>query len=79
MSPVAVALIVAAAVLVGATEWSRLSGRFRFGAGARRTRKREQRKASLRVVHPDSEEFQRAVERDLAALPTIDEHDAKRR
>ncbi len=77
MSPVAVALLIAAAVLVVATEWSRVSGR--FGAVGRRSRKREQRKAALRVVHPDSEEFQRAVERDLAALPTIDERDAKRR
>jgi hypothetical protein len=77
MSPIAVALLVAAAVLVLATEWSRFSER--FGAGARRARKRAERKANLRVVHPDSEEFARAVERDLAALPTIDERDAKHR
>jgi hypothetical protein len=46
---------------------------------ARRSRARTRRKQKLRVVQPDSEEFARAVERDLAALPTIDEHDAKRR
>jgi hypothetical protein len=77
MSPIGVALLVAAAVLVGATEWAALSAK--FGAGARRARKREQRKANLRIVHPDTEEFARAVERDLAALPTIDDRDAKRR
>ena len=36
-------------------------------------------KANLRVVTSDHEEFARSVERDLAALPTIDEQDAKRR
>lgn len=77
MSPVAIALLVAAAVLLVATEWSRFAGK--LGSDARRARKRQQRKASLTVVHPDSEEFARAVERDLAALPTIDERDAKRR
>jgi hypothetical protein len=51
----------------------------RFGSGARRERDRAKRKKQLRVVTPDSEEFARAVERDLASLPTIDEHDAKRR
>jgi uncharacterized membrane protein YcjF (UPF0283 family) len=77
MSPIAVALLVAAVVLVVATEWSRLSAR--FGVDARRARQRQQRKSNLRVVHPDTEEFARAVERDLASLPTIDERDAKRR
>jgi hypothetical protein len=77
MSPFAVVLLVAAAVLVGATGWPRLSGR--FGSDARSRRRRERRKDSLRVVRPDSEEFARAVERDLDALPTIDERDAKRR
>jgi hypothetical protein len=32
----------------------------------------------LELVRPETEEFQRSVERDLAALPTIDEHDVKR-
>jgi len=77
MSPFAVALLVGAAVLVGATGWPRLSAR--FGGDARSRRRRARRKDSLRVVHPDTEEFTRAVERDLAELPTIDERDAKRR
>jgi uncharacterized membrane protein YcjF (UPF0283 family) len=76
MSPIAVALLVAAVVLVVAAEWPRLS--VRFGLQARKRRERQKRKAKLHVV-PDHEEFARAVERDLAALPTIDEKDAKRR
>jgi hypothetical protein len=42
-------------------------------------RRRSKSKANLQVVRPDSEDFARSVERDLAALPTIDEQDAKRR
>jgi hypothetical protein len=83
VSPIAVALLVAAVVLVVATEWTRIGGRLRgsgrLGGSARQARKREKRKANLRVVRPDSEEFARSVERDLASLPTIDERDAKRR
>jgi len=77
MSPVAVVLLAAAIVIVAACEWPRLAGR--LGVDGRRVRERKRRKANLRVVHPDHEEFARSVERDLAALPTIDEQDAKRR
>jgi hypothetical protein len=73
----AVVLLVLAAALVAGTEWSRVSAR--LGKDARRERDRARRKKKLKVVTPDSEEFARAVERDLASLPTIDEHDAKRR
>jgi hypothetical protein len=67
----------AVAVLIGA-EWPRLSAR--FGIDARRSRERARRKASLRVVQgedTESEEFARSVERDLAKLPTIEEHDRR--
>jgi hypothetical protein len=77
MSLVAVALLLLAAALVVATSWPQLSRR--VGGDARRERDRARRKKQLRVVHPESEEFARAVERDLASLPTIDERDAKRR
>ncbi len=77
MSPIAVALLVAAVVLVVAAEWPRLSARAAVPKAPRRKRRRS--KANLQVVRPDSEDFARSVERDLAALPTIDEHDAKRR
>jgi len=78
VSIVAVVLLVAAAVLVVGAEWPRFAGR--IGSDARRERDRARRKKSLRVVKPaptdESEEFARAVERDLASLPTIDERDA---
>jgi hypothetical protein len=79
MSPMAIALLVAAVVLLAAAEWPRLTSA--VGVDARRERVRRKRKAKLRVVPPlsESEEFARSVERDLASLPTIDEHDAKRR
>ena len=72
MSPFAIVLLLAAAVLLGAAEWPRLG---KLGE-ARRTRERARRRSKLRVVEPsDHEDFARSVERDLAALPTIDDHD----
>ena len=82
MSPIAIVLLVAAVVLVVAAEWPRLSSRApvsRTMTPRRPGRRRSRSKANLQVVRPDSEDFARSVERDLAALPTIDEHDAKRR
>ncbi len=62
-------LLAAAVVLVAAAEWPRLSRGAQFS-----TRKPRPRKRHLHVVEPehDPEEFQRAVERDLANLPTYD-------
>ena len=64
-------LLAAAVLLLAAAEWPRLSRRAHL---PERTPRR-QPKRHLRVVEPeelDSEEFQRAVERDLANLPTYD-------
>ena len=75
-------LLVAAVVLVAAAQWPALSRRFgRFGAEARGERRRSRRKPKLRVVDPPDpdDDFVRAVERDLAALPTTDEQDARNR
>lgn len=70
-------VLVLAAALVVAVERPRL-GR-QFGASARKERERKRRKAQLRVVTADdeSEEFARSVQRDLDALPTIEERDRK--
>ena len=70
-------LLVLAAVLAVAVEKPRLERR--FGAVARRDRERQRRKRQLRVVTPDdeSEEFVRSVQRDLDALPTIEERDRR--
>jgi hypothetical protein len=70
-------LIVLAAVLAVAVEKPRLDRR--FGSAARRDRERQRRKKQLRVVTSDdeSDEFIRSVQRDLDALPTIEERDRK--
>jgi hypothetical protein len=76
VSLVGIALLVAAAVLLGATFWPQI-GR---GSIPRPTRaaKRRKKKPHLRVVRDDeSDEFARSVERDLANLPTIDERDRR--
>ena len=64
-------LLAAAVVLLAVAEWPRLSRRAHLPERAPRRRA----KRHLHVVEPeelDSEEFQRAVERDLANLPTYD-------
>ena len=70
-------LLVLAAVLAVAVEKPRLDRR--FGSAARRDRERQKRKKQLRVVSSDdeSDEFIRSVQRDLDALPTIEERDRK--
>ena len=70
-------LLVLAAAFAVAVEKPRLDRR--FGAVARRDRDRQKRKKQLRVVTSDdeSEEFIRSVQRDLDALPTIEERDRK--
>jgi hypothetical protein len=80
VSLIAIVLLAAAVVLLVAAEWQRLSRRTGFHPAIRRARK--VRKSHLRVVRTedddfadDDDDFARAVERDLAALPTIDERD----
>jgi hypothetical protein len=67
VSPIAIVLLLAALALLAAAEWPRL-------ARGRALPRRAPRKRHLRVVEPESDpdEFQRAVERDLANLPTYD-------
>ena len=72
-------LALAVAILVGA-EWPRLESRLgsQFGADARRRRDRAKRKATLRVVPTDADDFAASVERDLAQLPTIEDADRRK-
>jgi hypothetical protein len=79
VSLVAVVLLVAAAVLLVATEWPRIGGRRATSLSSRPLRARRRRKPQLRVVSSESDDFARSVERDLASLPTIDDQDAKKR
>jgi hypothetical protein len=71
-------LLVLAAVLALAVEKPRLEGR--FGSAARRDRERQRRKKQFKVITPEdeSEEFIRSVQRDLDALPTIEERDRQK-
>ena len=66
-------LLVLAAAVVIAAEWSRV-GRI-VGADARRQRERKRRKASFKVIRSEEEEFAESVQRDLDSLPTIEERD----
>jgi hypothetical protein len=79
VSPFAVVLLIAAALVFAAAEWPRLQRK--LGTDARAKRARERRKRGLRVVEsdPESDEFARSVERDLAALPTTDDRDAEQK
>ncbi len=67
-------LALAVVVLVGA-EWPRFEAR--FGLEGRRRRERARRKASLKLLRTESDEFAASVERDLAQLPTIEETDRR--
>jgi hypothetical protein len=74
-----IVLLALAVVVVGAAEWSRLQGL--TGADARRRRSRAKQKARLRVVEPETDErdeFVESVQRDLDALPTIEEREPRR-
>jgi hypothetical protein len=68
-----IAVLAAGLVVVIAAEWPRLSGL--IGPEARRRRDRERRKANLRVVATDEDDFAASVQRDLDSLPTIEERD----
>jgi hypothetical protein len=68
-----IALLALALAAVLGAEWPRLG--VRLGADARKRREREKRKAALRVVPTEADDFAASVERDLAQLPTIEETD----
>ena len=70
-----IVLLALGVLVVVAAEWPRVSGV--VGADARRRRDRERRKARLRVVTED-DDFVESVQRDLDALPTIEEPRTKR-
>lgn len=72
-----IALLVVAAAVVVAAEWPRVSRV--AGTDARRRRERERRKAKLRVVPSETDEFAASVQRDLDRLPTIEERESGRR
>jgi hypothetical protein len=66
-----IVLLALAVAVVAAAEWPRLE--HLVGRDARRERERRKRKAQLRVISTDDDEFVRSVQRDLESLPTIEE------
>lgn len=76
MSWLFIGLLAAAVIVLAGAEWPRLADR--AGLRAREKRARAKRKAQLRVLRTESDEFAKSVQRDLEKLPTIEEHDPKR-
>jgi hypothetical protein len=68
-----IVLLALALVLVVGAEWQRVGTL--VGAEGRRARGRRRRKANLKLVRTDEEEFAESVQRDLSQLPTIEERD----
>jgi hypothetical protein len=69
-----IALLVLAVLTVVAAEWPRLQQL--LGSDRRKLRAREKRKAKLRVITSDDEDFVASVQRDLESLPTIEERES---
>jgi hypothetical protein len=78
---IAIALLVATVLLVIGAEWPRLTERVGSPAWARRSRQR--RKERLTLIQgddrPEDDDFVKSVERDLADLPVIEEHEDRPR
>jgi hypothetical protein len=70
-----IVLLALALALVIAAEWRRVGSL--VGMDARRARERQKRKESLKLIRTEEEEFAESVQRDLSALPTIEERDRK--
>lgn len=79
MGWIAIGLLVATVLLVVGAEWPRLSER--LGADAWAARSRRRRKERLTLIRGDEEhsDFVKSVERDLADLPVLDEHEDRPR
>jgi hypothetical protein len=78
-------LLAASVLAVLGAEWPRLTARLgrpartRLGRPVRARRERARRKAHLRLVKTETDDFAESVQRDLEKLPTIEERDRKRR
>jgi hypothetical protein len=75
VSVLAIVLVACAVLVLIGAEWPRLTARARPRGESRGHREREQRKAKLRVVESDNDDFAESVQRDLDRLPVIEEHD----
>lgn len=79
VSILAIVLIACAVLVVIGAEWPRLVSGLRARQAAKARRERTRRKAELRVVHGDRDDFAESVQRDLDRLPVIEEKDDRRR
>ncbi|MGH3022571.1 MAG: hypothetical protein ACRDNI_02845 [Gaiellaceae bacterium] len=79
MGWIAIGLLVATVLVVVGAEWPRLSER--IGADAWASRRRRRRKEKLTLIRGDegNDDFVKSVERDLADLPVLDEHEDRPR
>jgi hypothetical protein len=74
----ALVLLACAVLLIVVAEWPRLTAK--VGVDGRTNRARRRRKASFTVIEGDAEDdFAASVQRDLANLPVIEEHDDRSR
>jgi hypothetical protein len=76
---IAIGLLVAAVLVVIGAEWPRLSERIGADAWAQRSRRRRKEKLTLITGEEQDNEFVKSVERDLADLPVLDEHEDRPR
>ena len=76
---IAIGLLVAAVLVVIGAEWPRLSERIGADAWAARSRRRRKEKLTLIPGEDSDDDFVKSVERDLADLPVLDEHEDRPR
>jgi hypothetical protein len=76
---IAIALLAAAVLVVVGAEWPRLSERLGSRAWADRSRRRRKEKLTLIRGDEGDDDFVKSVERDLADLPVLDEHEDRPR
>jgi hypothetical protein len=76
---IAIGLLVAAVLVVIGAEWPRLSERIGTDAWAARSRRRRKEKLTLIPGEDSDDDFVKSVERDLADLPVLDEHEDRPR
>jgi len=72
-----VALLAAGVLVLVGAEWPRIEAV--LGLDARERRARAKRKANLKLLRSESEEFAASVQRDLSQLPTLEERDRPNR
>lgn len=79
MSVLAIVLLACAVLVVVGAEWPRLTAKLRAGDEPRAKKERNERKAQLRVIQGDRDDFAESVKRDLDRLPVIEERDDRPR